>query len=1604
MQLWRTKMNPKRWSRSPKRNPSRRSESCGLSRNPWRRRSAVERLENRHLLAADGLHLAPDSFEVDQNSQPILLNVLNNDAFDVDYQGSRQITANSTGSLGGQIEVRPDALYYRPPANTSGIDSFQYTVDNLQSAQVDVRINPVLPLRTWAIDQLQDTYRFQLIDSSLDDSFPEDYAGQRRITRVSETTHNADLSISDDGRSIIYRYDQIHGGEDTFTYVVDDLYVGTVKVSISNPVASDSFEFVQHSGSHSLDVLANDFVGRRTDDTRVGVINPSDWSEIRESAQITHLLDDHLNEFTIAEDGRSITFSASADQLRSRSVRYVVNGQYESYVWVTNHRPVVDDSFEADRFETDRSGGNHYFDVLTNDVYRSIKSRTEVDVVDIVTEVTQSENGGTVSIAPGGAAVVYSPPQDFAGQDSFSYVADGTHRATVRVSVNNPVRDDVANVIAGSITPIDVLANDFLGNESDQVDVASVTDSLVGATITVGSNGVIYYASSESSDDFSTDSFEYVLRDGRSATVAVRITSPTQGDYYTVSNPENAFHVLNNDDFGSHYQGERVITGVSEISDGSQILIGEDGRKLMVTAATSSFSFQYTVDGRFSATVVVRQDHRLRPDHAVADENGDAISIPVLKNDYTELVGPRIVSAPATSREGGSIEVIDNIAFYTPPRDFHGVDVFQYYINGFLTSTAHINVVSRASDDVVRVSPDSTDNILNLRANDIHGADYTGPGLITNVSDTTQGGRVRIADGGLFVAYTPPSRFSGEDSFTYSIDGRSEATVTVQVRSETTSSLRPFDSADELKEYLIERGRTQHQAFFGTPAFRISRFPLAYSTDSAGASEIQHSETNVQVAGVDEHDIVETDGRFLYTLRGNELVIVRTLPADELELQSQSLVEGTPVGMFLDGNRLTILSERIEYQPYPITSHGYPSSILIDGSFAPRLPSNAYTVATTLDVSDRSSPTIVSKTEFEGRFVDARRVDEEVILVLGADALVPEIGKVCDDDSLCIFESEEQYVERLKEDFAAVIEETLPSYASYDSAGNLVRGGPLLLPENLYRSSSNATTVNVLLSFNMQSGEPGISSVKGVESQWGTKIYATASSVYLFNDMVQAVDNEPWTEVLKFDLDTPSGEIEYAATGQIPGRMLNQFSADERDGLLRVTTEISNTNAGNYSSENETGVFVLEDNFGTLEFVGSLHNLSLGRSVKSVRYYGDRLFVTTFSSVDPLHAIDLSDPTSPKAMGHVPITGFNRYMQFISPDRLLTIGTNTANGFGGRSMVSLYDVSNLDRPHLVDQYNLPRFSSSLAGSDHHAFGWFSRQDLLSVPTASHYRERHDADDDGYRESYRTVREDELAILHVGINGDGVESITSRGTVQHHAKVQRSVSINDHLYSVGDDGVRVVNAENVAAGNTQEPVDELLFDWVTNIHSNDWHPIEHHDVAAAARALVATKQQIAPADLMLVTRETAASGLEIVLRAGEKSFLVTGESADSLTLADENFQFSNRHRHNTAMPMDANNDGKVTAQDALHVINELSGVADGQQGHSGVMRQIHVIDESFSDTNGDGHVTPIDILQIINDLAAEQEQQHAEAESGALLERRKDADDSLTDDAPATLLF
>ena len=1394
----------------PRMHGSRRSRS--------QRRLSFEPLEHRLLLDVGVAELADDAFSIHQNRGPQLLDVLANDAFPPDYTGGQWITSVSYGSQGGRVEIADEggAIRYAPPADFFGEETFVYYVDNSLWATVTVTISSPLAF---------DEYEFlpdgeeRVLDVLANDPFWDEYEGPGLITSVSETSLGSEVAIAADGQSLVYTPAIDAYGKDAFVYIVDDLYPAQVKIEIPNPLEDDKYpDIVQQSENNVLNVLANDpfWPGYPGAGTITLVTQPTSGGTV-----------------TISDDGTRLIYTPPADFVGGDRFTYVVDGVYEATVRLQVHRPVRDDWHEVDMNSTD-----HPLMVTHNDsfVFWDGSRYVERDVIDRVTSVGETEHGGTVEIMADGQGVRYSAPAGFEGTDTFEYVADGKHRATVTVDVTRPVRDDFFNSTRTRVyedtvdNVLDVLRNDFKGNgyQGERI-ITSVSETSEGAVVTIAADGrSLVYTPTEGFRG--TDEFRYTVDGEFQANVRVDVGPIAASDRFRFtpdpSCAEYVLDVLGNDHFGSNYPGPGLITAVSETANGGAVTISEDGRLLrFVPAEGGSDRLTYTVDGKYEASVSVSFAEYLTSDSCVVDQNSLENELDPLANDFRsrssgDYLGPRQITSVGPSENGATVTIAADgeTVVYSPAPDFYGVDRFNYTVDGLMQETVTVNVIRRVRDDVHRVEADSQDNALPVLAGDLFGADYSGSGRITAVTPTSAGGTAAVSEDGASILYTPPAGYAGEETFTYTVDGALKAEVTVWIGTTVEDVLPRFDSLSDFEQFLLDDALARYEHLFGL----VEEYgPSSFQTDGGYAlletcgeptsvgpmpSSPDHSETNVQVVGVDEADVVETDGDYLYVLTGGELIIAKAWPAEETSIVSRVAIEGDQViGEYLHGDRLAVISR--EWVDQPVLPDVPPGAEVdaLDGWW-PR-PRRSVTWVTVYDVSDRGSPTIVQKTRLDGAYVESRRIDDFVFLVLrddGVNRWLPEPirttvssegeGTISESgDNLIpapattyVYETREQYIERVTAD----MDRFLPHYASYGPDGELLRTGLLHSADLFQPLCPDARSLVTVVSLNM-SGEPGITESTGIFTTGASKIYGSLDSLYVF-DQGYTWEDGAVTQILKFDWDADSGAVELAAQGQVAGSMLNQFSADQYEGTLRIATTISNSGSGNWSGRSENVLFVLRDDGGVLELVGGMQNLALGERIRSVRFLGERAFVTTFRDVDPLFALDLSDPAHPQSCGHVTLPGYNSYMQLIDANHILAVGRNTPIGGSGPTQVALFDVTDLAQPRLVDQYTFERFSTSEAEVDHHAFGWFAEYQVLAMPSARVYWERVDEDGDGYRETRRSVREDEMLVFQIDVTAAPGSDLGIRplGSIEHDSPVRRGVRIEDYLYVVSADAISV----------------------------------------------------------------------------------------------------------------------------------------------------------------------------------------------------------------------
>jgi len=313
-------------------------------------------------------------------------------------------------------------------------------------------------------------------------------------------------------------------------------------------------------------------------------------------------------------------------------------------------------------------------------------------------------------------------------------------------------------------------------------------------------------------------------------------------------------------------------------------------------------------------------------------------------------------------------------------------------------------------------------------------------------------------------------------------------------------------------------------------------------------------------------------------------------------------------------------------------------------------------------------------------------------------------------------------------------------------------------------------------------------------------VYASRRSLYIAQPSWwwtwwATASSQMTTAIHRFDLSTATtgnGPVRYAATGEVEGWLLNQFSMSEYNGYLRVaTTEIDWWWGAVDTTDTEPAnlITVLHDDAsGVLRQVGRLDGIAPREQIYAVRFIGDTGYLVTFRQVDPLFTLDLSDPTAPRILGELEVTGFSSYLHPVEGDRLLAVGMEAdENGRVIGLAISVFDVSDLSRPSLLHRHLLEgddqRWSWSEALADHHAFTF--HRGVLSIPV--------------YLVGSSQTPFHGLFVLSV----DPESGIEELGTVDHSdlppppndpyggwVQVRRSVYIDDAIYSLSNRGVKV----------------------------------------------------------------------------------------------------------------------------------------------------------------------------------------------------------------------
>ena len=623
------------------------------------------------------------------------------------------------------------------------------------------------------------------------------------------------------------------------------------------------------------------------------------------------------------------------------------------------------------------------------------------------------------------------------------------------------------------------------------------------------------------------------------------------------------------------------------------------------------------------------------------------------------------------------------------------------------------------------------------------------------------------------------------------------APVTNESGADTTrtfdTGFERYNSLEEIKNYMLAEAIKQNRDTFGTEIFWHKRNNYDLDTGigiidigfrmfggemlGVGAMTLatasnSYSDTNTQVAGVDEADLMETDGNYLYMLSRGELVIIDVRSVDKPTIASRMRLDRSVASMYLAGDRLTLIS-----QP----NYGYAAIGLASIDYTPSTPNFEVTV---LDIADRTAPKVAQRTFLEGSLIDSRAIGDRVYLVINDGKSLP--GPVIvnmdgsylksntyDPDARYRYETEQEYRQRMGEYMEKFV---LPRFASYDGEGKEIASGFISDPTKIYKPDESGswgalTTVAVI---DMTSNVPGPVDAISLMGRSDTQVYVSQENLYL-------IGFYGWPEktlIRKIDLVGDGGKLEFVAKGTVDGSVLDQFSVDEYEGFLRIAT------TEGWGSTSDNHLFVLKQSGKDLKIIGSVDGLAPGERIYSARFMGDQAYVVTFRQIDPLFAIDLSDPTAPVVKGELEIPGFSNYLQSVEGGLLIGLGRN--GGFS-EPQISLFDVGDMSNPQLIDRITIPTgyFWGGIF-DDHHVVAYYPESDILTVSVP-------DVNDEA-ETNYWNYDENDLYVFRIDTS-EASAGLEMLGKIEHNDSVTRSVRIEDRLISISNESIEVHELTN-----------------------------------------------------------------------------------------------------------------------------------------------------------------------------------------------------------------
>ncbi|MFA5948216.1 MAG: beta-propeller domain-containing protein [Candidatus Gracilibacteria bacterium] len=447
--------------------------------------------------------------------------------------------------------------------------------------------------------------------------------------------------------------------------------------------------------------------------------------------------------------------------------------------------------------------------------------------------------------------------------------------------------------------------------------------------------------------------------------------------------------------------------------------------------------------------------------------------------------------------------------------------------------------------------------------------------------------------------------------------------------------LKTFSSCSEMGDYFELSGVNNNNYFRGADDMVTTAVPEAAAEEKSSS---EYSETNVQVAGVDEADIVKNDGEYIYSVSTKHVSIIKAYPVSqmqEVKVIDFDDADFNPQELFLDKNKLVVIGNTNQMH------------LMLDQTETQSLYPNfsgSYTKMYLYDISDKTNPLLKRELSIEGDYSTSRKIDNMVYMVSSRYISFPIYSKENPDEN----------------DFVPLYKDSLSDEIKPVSACGKIMYMPSIISNDQYLIVSG---IDISDYDSAVTNETVLGASDNVYASL-ENLYVAQSDAPYYMMRFGGESRDQKTIVHKFALGDSA--ISYKGKGEVKGMILNQFSMDEHDGYFRIAT----TNGDIWSGNVDNNLYILDDK---LEPAGSIEGVAPGEKIYSVRFLGDKAYMVTFKKVDPLFVIDVKNPREPKILGKLKIPGYSDYLHPYDENHIIGFGKDAVDASS-----DLVEARNLD--------------------------------------------------------------------------------------------------------------------------------------------------------------------------------------------------------------------------------------------------------------------------------------------------------------------------------------